>query len=59
MIRAIDEGRTPELPDGVPEPLVALLRRCWALNPAARPTAAQLVVELKPLLVLFICFATL
>ncbi len=51
MIRAIERGQMPELPPGVPEPLVALLRRCWALNPVDRPTAAEIVVELKPLLV--------
>ena len=55
MIRAVERGQMPELPPGVPESLVALLRRCWALDPAHRPTAAQLVTELKPLLVHFIC----
>jgi ABC-type branched-subunit amino acid transport system substrate-binding protein len=35
----------PEL-DGVPEPLLPLLRRCLEKDPAARPTAAELRAEL-------------
>lgn len=54
MIRAVERGEVPELPAGVPEPLVALLRRCWALDPAARPSADEVVAEIKQLQVTFV-----
>jgi hypothetical protein len=39
----------PEVPDGTPPAMLALLRRCWAGDPAARPAAGQVVEELQGL----------
>ena len=36
-----------EIPDGCPAPLAALMRDCWAHDPAARPTFADIVGRLK------------
>ena len=36
-------------PQGTPEEMAALLRRCWAQDPAERPTFADVVVELRAL----------
>jgi hypothetical protein len=38
---------TPQLPPHIPEGLTNLLACCFRQQPAARPSAAQLVAELK------------
>jgi hypothetical protein len=38
---------TPQLPDGLPGWLAALLQSCFAYEPSARPSAQQLVDTLK------------
>ena len=48
-------GRPPTpdgLPDGVPAPLVALVRACLAPRPADRPTPAQVAEAVEPLIAL-------
>ena len=46
VIRAVGDGRRPDLPAGVDARLSALITRCWAPDPTARPRAAEAVVEL-------------
>jgi len=42
--RLIKEGKTPRIPDELKtHPLSAILQDCWQMNPAARPSAAELV----------------
>ncbi|KAL4434456.1 hypothetical protein ABPG75_000897 [Micractinium tetrahymenae] len=43
------EGLRPTLPPGTPPALRALLQACWAAEPAARPSAAQLECALADL----------
>jgi len=36
-------------PEGTPEALTALVRRCWAQDPAERPSFGEVIVELRAL----------
>lgn len=40
-------GHRPKVPDRFPPALAALLRAAWAQDPAERPTAAQLLQQLR------------
>ncbi|GLC66073.1 hypothetical protein PLESTF_000378700 [Pleodorina starrii] len=44
------QGRRPTLPDWVPRGLADLIAACWAENPRARPTAAQVYARLDALI---------
>ena len=37
----------PAVPEGAPADLVALMQRCWAHEPDARPTFAAIKAELR------------
>jgi serine/threonine protein kinase len=39
----------PTMPPNVPEPIVALIKRCWDENPEVRPNAEELYQELADL----------
>lgn len=45
-LAVMTEDARPEIPDYVPPRLQALIRRCWARDPAVRPTFAQVLREL-------------
>ncbi len=49
VVAAVGVGRRPLVPQGVNGGLRALVERCWAQDPGARPTAAALVAELAEL----------
>ena len=49
VVAAVGAGRRPLVPQGVDGGVRALVERCWAQDPAARPTAAALVAELAEL----------
>jgi hypothetical protein len=50
VVAAVGAGRRPLLPEEVDDRVRALVERCWAQEPAARPSAAALVGELASLL---------
>ena len=41
------EGLLPLMGPNTPQPLMALLQSCWKLDPAERPSAAQMLHSLK------------
>ena len=49
IVGAVTGGRRPALPADTDARLRALIERCWAQDPAARPSAAVLVGELAQL----------
>jgi hypothetical protein len=46
---AVLAGRRPEESLSCPPALAALVRACWAAEPAARPSAAGLLEQLRAL----------
>lgn len=44
---ASEKQLRPTIPNEVPAPLANLIRLCWDPNPTARPSAAQVLNELK------------
>jgi len=42
----LDEARPP-LPEGLPDPLQALVSRCWCAEPSQRPSFDEIVAELS------------
>lgn len=54
LTRALQSGRRPHIPDeiGVDRPYyVGLMRRCWAGDPADRPTFSDVVETLQTIVV--------
>jgi len=47
VMSKIAAGERPALPADVPPGLASLIARCWAHAPAARPTMARVVADLK------------
>jgi serine/threonine protein kinase len=44
LCNMIQQGRRPPT-DGIHPAVVALLKRCWDMNPALRPTVGQMLEE--------------
>ena len=44
------DGLLPLMRNDTPAPLAALLKACWSLDPADRPSAQQMLQELQHLL---------
>ena len=49
IAQAVRAGRRPPLPQGVEPRLAALIERCWAQDPLARPSAGAVAAELGEL----------
>ena len=47
MFKVISEKASPTLPDGLPQPFDALIRRCFAFDAATRPSARELAAALQ------------
>jgi serine/threonine protein kinase len=45
----VQNGLRPQVPAGAPSDYVEWMTRCWAAEPARRPTAAQLVLAMEEL----------
>jgi serine/threonine protein kinase len=45
-VRIRDQHLTPTLPEETPQFLVDLVKRCWSVDPAARPSFDEIVTEL-------------
>ena len=50
ILAAVASGKRPVIPGSVDARFASLIARCWHADPAARPTAADLVRELSSLL---------
>lgn len=50
MMALLVKKQVPDIPQGLPTELETLLRDCLSLEPAHRPTAANVTAALKPLL---------
>lgn len=46
IMRAIDRGQRPEIPDNCPLPYKQLIQRCWCRDPKLRPTFEQILEQL-------------
>ena len=49
MKAIVMDKKSPPIPDGLPEPLHALLARCFSHDPEQRPVAKELVETLEPM----------
>lgn len=47
ILQVSQMGLRPAIPANCPHALAALMRRCWASDPAQRPTAAEVAEELR------------
>ena len=47
MMQAGLQKQRPPVPEGAPADLIALMQRCWAHEPDARPTFAAIKTELR------------
>lgn len=43
------DGKRPEIPPQCPAFIASLMQRCWAQEPNARPTMAEVLEELEPM----------
>lgn len=50
LIKAIDDGERPEIPEDCDPNYKSIMEKCWVDNPLERPTFTQLKEELKILL---------
>jgi serine/threonine protein kinase/class 3 adenylate cyclase len=48
--QVLSQGRRPEIPSDIPEPVASLIRQGWAEDPAARPTFKEIVTRLNAVL---------
>jgi len=48
--KRIKDGLRPDIPEGCPEQLSTLIRKCYHLNPAERPSFRKICVELRHLM---------
>ena len=47
LARAVKRGQRPVIPADAPADLASITKACWANDPAARPTLALVLVDLK------------
>ncbi|PSC72637.1 kinase [Micractinium conductrix] len=47
IIQVSQHGSRPDIPADCPPALAALMQRCWEADPALRPTAAQVVEDVR------------
>lgn len=50
VLKDVLGGLRPDIPEGCPEALARLMRRCWAANPAERPSALDVARRLQGLI---------
>lgn len=49
MVKHVEVGYKMEAPEGCPPEIYEMMRQAWELNPAKRPTFAELKVKLQQL----------
>ena len=47
VINNVTNGKRPKIPAYVPEPIMELIKRCWAQDPKERPSFKEVVVYLE------------
>lgn len=47
ILQVSQHSARPDVPEGRPPALVALMQRCWAQDPAQRPQAAEVVEDVR------------
>ncbi len=49
----VKSGERPAMPAGTREDYAALVRLCWAQEPSKRPSFAQIILKLMPIVRMF------
>ncbi|KXZ55457.1 hypothetical protein GPECTOR_2g1006 [Gonium pectorale] len=50
LAKVAHEGLRPVFPEGTPQEYALLARRCWAADPAMRPTFSEILTELEAMM---------